>query len=349
MHTTLSMENHSTEATKGNILVVDDTLANVQLLSRMLTEQGYKVRKVLNGPMALMGVQTAPPDLILLDVNMPDMNGYEVCQLLKADQSTQGIPIIFISALNEVTEKVKAFSVGGVDYITKPFQLAEVLARIEHQLMLQELQRQLQKQNFLLQKKIQEHELALQELELAKAALQQANQELSRLAIIDDLTQVANRRHFYDYLSQVWQQSLQAHSSLSLLLCDVDHFKAYNDAYGHQKGDHCLRQVARAIQQTICRSTDLVARYGGEEFAVILFDTTAALAMNLASEMQNNLQTLQLAHPKSMVDAFVTLSIGVATTIPHPDHSPELLIAIADQALYSAKEQGRNRVITEIC
>lgn len=343
------MENHSTEATKGNILVVDDTLANVQLLSRMLTEQGYKVRKVLNGPMALMGVQTAPPDLILLDVNMPDMNGYEVCQLLKADHATQNIPIIFISALNEVTEKVKAFSVGGVDYITKPFQMAEVLARIEHQLMLQALQRQLQTQNVLLQQKIQEHELAVQELELAKAALQQANQELRRLTIIDDLTQVSNRRHFYDHLAQVWQRSLQTHTSLSLLLCDVDQFKAYNDAYGHQKGDDCLRQVARAIQQTIRRSSDLVARYGGEEFAVILFDTNAAAAVKLAGEMQNNLQTLQLPHPTSMVSPFVTLSIGVATTVPQPNQSADALIAIADQALYSAKERGRNRVVVEIC
>lgn len=343
------MENRSAETIKGNILVVDDALANVQLLSRMLTEQGYKVRKVLNGPMALMGVQTAPPDLILLDVNMPDMSGYEVCQSLKANQLTQDIPIIFISALNEVTEKVKAFAVGGVDYITKPFQLAEVLARIEHQLMLRELQRQLQKQNLLLQKKIQEHEQAVQDLKQAKTALQQANRELQRLAIVDDLTQVANRRHFYDHLSQVWQRSLQTRTSLSLLLCDVDHFKSYNDAYGHQKGDVCLRQVAKAIQGAIRRSADLVARYGGEEFAVILSETNADGAMVLAHEMQKNLQTLQLSHPKSTVSAFVTFSIGIAVTIPHAAHSAELLIAIADQALYAAKAQGRNRIILEIC
>lgn len=343
------MNKSSAETIKGNILVVDDTLANVQLLSRMLTEQGYKVRKVLNGPMALMGVQTAPPDLILLDVNMPEMNGYEVCQSLKANQATQDIPIIFISALNEVAEKVKAFSVGGVDYITKPFQLAEVLARIENQLMLRELQRQLQTQNLLLRKKIQEHEQTVQELEQAKIALQQANQELQRLAIIDDLTQVANRRHFYHYLSQVWQRSVQMQSHLSLLLCDVDHFKPYNDAYGHQMGDYCLRQVAKAIQTTVRRSSDLVARYGGEEFAIILFDTSAEKAGYLASEMQKNLQILQVSHPNSTVSNFVTLSIGIATITPHSEQTPEGLIAVADRALYSAKEQGRNRIVLEIC
>lgn len=343
------MKKSSAETIKGNILVVDDTLANVQLLSRMLTEHGYKVRKVLNGPMALMGVQTAPPDLILLDVNMPEMNGYEVCQSLKANQATQDIPIIFISALNEVAEKVKAFSVGGVDYITKPFQLAEVLARIENQLMLRELQRQLQKQNLLLQKKIQEHEQTVQELEQAKAALQQANQELQRLAIIDDLTQVANRRHFYHYLSQAWHRSIQMQTHLSLLLCDVDHFKPYNDAYGHQMGDYCLRQVAKAIQTTVRRSSDLVARYGGEEFAIILFDTDAEKATYLASEVQKNLHALQVSHPKSTVSAFVTLSIGVATITPQLEQTPEELIAVADRALYAAKEQGRNRIVLEIC
>lgn len=343
------MKNYSIETIKGNILVVDDTLANVQLLSRMLTEHGYKVRKVLNGPMALMGVQTAPPDLILLDVNMPEMSGYEVCQSLKSNHATQDIPIIFISALNEVAEKVKAFSVGGVDYITKPFQLDEVLARIEHQLMLRELQRQLQKQNLLLQKKIQEHEQAVWELEQAQTDLQQANQNLQRLAIIDDLTQVANRRHFYDYLARVWHRSLQMQTHLSLLLCDVDHFKPYNDAYGHQMGDYCLRQVAKAIQTTIRRSSDLVARYGGEEFVVILFDTNADKAIYLANQIQKNLHTLQISHPKSAVSAFVTLSIGVATTIPAAEQTADGLIAIADQALYSAKEQGRNRIVQQAC
>ncbi|GAB4378766.1 MAG: diguanylate cyclase [Elainellaceae cyanobacterium] len=342
------MEKRHAETTKGNILVVDDTLANVQLLSHMLTEHGYKVRKVLNGQMALMGVHTAPPDLILLDVNMPEMSGYEVCQQLKANATTQNIPIIFISALDEASDKVKAFAVGGVDYITKPFQSAEVLARVEHQLTLQELQQQLRTQNSLLQLKIQEHERTLEELEQAKTALQQVNEELKRLAIIDDLTQVANRRHFYTCFIKEWQRSLREQTNLSLLLCDVDHFKHYNDACGHQAGDRCLQQVAQAIQAVIHRPSDLVARYGGEEFAVILVNTTHEGAAHIANLMQASLRQSEILHPSSSVSQFVTLSIGAASTIPQSDHSSDALIAVADQALYAAKKQGRNCAVCQI-
>jgi diguanylate cyclase (GGDEF)-like protein len=339
------MEEIAADIAKADILVVDDTLANVQLLSRMLTEYGYKVRKVLNGKMALMGVQTAPPDLILLDVNMPEISGYEVCQQIKANEATQNIPVIFISALDEAADKVKAFSVGGADYITKPFQVAEVLARVEHQLMLRELQQQLREQNVLLQKKIYEHERTLYELEKAKTALQQANDELQRLAIMDDLTQVANRRHFYDYLSQEWKRALREQNFISLLLCDVDHFKRYNDASGHQAGDRCLQQVAQAIQSALHRPSDLVARYGGEEFTVILPATDAIGAKHIAQTMQTTLRQLQMLHPDSSVSAFVTLSIGVACIIPSAHESPDALVALADQALYAAKELGRNCIV----
>ncbi|NJR58757.1 MAG: PleD family two-component system response regulator [Cyanobacteria bacterium CRU_2_1] len=336
------MKNYQAEIAKGNILVVDDTLANVQLLSRMLSEHGYKVRKVLNGQMALMGVQTAPPDLILLDVSMPEMNGYEVCQRLKANEATQDIPVIFISALDQANDKVKAFSVGGADYITKPFQLAEVLARVEHQLTLRELQRQLREKNQRLQEQIQQHKRIVRELEHAKAALQKANQELQRLAIIDDLTQVANRRHFYTCLEREWHRSLRDQVPLSLLLCDVDHFKRYNDAFGHQAGDRCLQQVAKALHRVIQRPADLVARYGGEEFAVILPHTPSSGAIYIAEKIQTSLEDCQISHPESSVSKLVTLSIGVSSAIPQLTLSPDSLIAMADQALYGAKEQGRN-------
>ncbi|WP_416671720.1 GGDEF domain-containing response regulator [Egbenema bharatensis] len=333
------------EVVKANILVVDDTLANVQLLSHMLAEYGYKVRKVLSGPMALMGIQTAPPDLIILDVNMPEMNGYEVCQQIKANEATQNIPVIFISALDEVTDKIKAFAAGGVDYITKPFQVAEVLVRVEHQLMLRDLQQQLREQNVLLQRKIYEHERTLHELEQAKAALQEANFELQRLAIVDDLTQVANRRHFYHHLTQEWQRLMREQATLSLLLCDVDHFKLYNDAYGHQAGDRCLQQVAQAIQSAAQRPSDLVARYGGEEFAVILPATQIEGAIYIAQKMQANLRQKQMVHPHSSVGDFVTLSIGIAWTIPSATQSPDHLVAMADQSLYAAKKQGRDCIV----
>jgi two-component system sensor histidine kinase/response regulator len=158
------MGTRQSKAPKGNILIVDDTPENLRLLSNVLTERGYKVRSVINGAMALMGAKAAPPDLILLDINMPDMNGYEVCEALKADEQTREIPVIFISALDEVLDKVKGFAVGGRDYITKPFQLEEVLARIENQLTIRNLQQQLQEQNQRLQQEISDREKAEQAL-----------------------------------------------------------------------------------------------------------------------------------------------------------------------------------------
>jgi two-component system sensor histidine kinase/response regulator len=158
------MSTRQSRATKGNILIVDDTPENLRLLSNVLTERGYKVRSVINGAMALMGAKAAVPDLILLDINMPQMNGYEVCEALKADEQTCEIPVIFISALDEVLDKVKGFAVGGRDYITKPFQLEEVLARIENQLTIRNLQQQLQEQNRLLQQEIRDRQKAEQSL-----------------------------------------------------------------------------------------------------------------------------------------------------------------------------------------
>src|SRR5918997_1775651 len=148
------MNSNQAQGAKGNILIVDDTPDNLRLLSAMLSDQGYKVRSAINGQMALMGVKASPPDLILLDINMPDMNGYEVCSSLKATEATSQIPVIFISALGEVLDKVKAFRVGGVDYITKPFQLEEVLARIETHLTIRNLQKQLTKQNVCLRQEV---------------------------------------------------------------------------------------------------------------------------------------------------------------------------------------------------
>jgi diguanylate cyclase (GGDEF)-like protein len=333
------------ESFKGKILVVDDTFASLQLLDRGLTQEGYHVQGVINGTLALVHVYTSPPDLILLDINMPEMNGYQVCQQLKADQQTRDIPIIFISAIDEPSEKAKAFAVGGMDYITKPFKMPEVLTRIEHQLTLRQVQRRLQDQNTALQQEIQNREQALQALELTKIALETANQQLQRLAIIDDLTQIANRRRFYAYLDQEWQRSIELQAPLSLLLCDVDYFKRYNDACGHQAGDWCLQQVAQAIQQVIDRPASLVARYGGEEFVAILPNTTAEAAMDIAQKMQTSVEKLQLVHTQSQVSPFVTLSIGIASTVPQADTSLHHLIGGADRALYRAKAEGRNRVV----
>lgn len=335
------MKSKQAEAPLGNILIVDDMPNNLHLLSTMLTEHGYKVRSVANGQMALREAQSAPPDLILLDINMPQLNGYEVCSLLKAAKFTSDIPVIFISTLDEVWDKVRAFAVGGADYITKPFQLAEVIARVEYQLTIRRLQKHFTEQNAKLQREIQERHRV-------EAALLQANQELKRLANLDSLTMIPNRRRFNECLHLEWRRLLREQASLCLILCDVDYFKLYNDTYGHLTGDFCLQQIAGAISRILKRPADLVARYGGEEFVAILPNTNPEGAFFVAEAMRNAVESLKILHAQSPISEYVTLSLGVASLVPTAEFSPEVLLAMADRALYEAKEQGRNRTLIKV-
>lgn len=327
---------------KGNILIVDDTPDNLRVLSSILTKHGYYLRKALNGEMAITAAHALIPDLILLDINMPFMNGYEVCTALKQSEKTRKIPIIFISVLDNVLDKVKAFQVGGIDYITKPFQLEEVIARIETQLKIQRLQDQLQEKNRLLEER---NFLLLREIEnrkKAENALKKANLKLQKLACIDGLTKVSNRRKFDNYLKQQWDQLGRENHPLSLILCDIDYFKPYNDTYGHPAGDECLKQVAKAICQAAKRPADLVARYGGEEFAIILPHTTCNGALSVARNIQREIQQLNIKHSTSDVCDIITISLGICTMIPTREHSQDSLILSADKALYQAKQTGRN-------
>ena len=325
---------------QNSILIVDDTPENLTVLRQMLTGRGYRVQPALNGELALRMIQRIEtlPDLILLDIMMPGMDGYDVCRRLKIDDQTHEIPVIFISALHDPLDKVKAFQAGGVDYISKPFHVEEVLARVETHLALRMLQKRLQDQNFHLQQEIVERKRA--EVELA-----QANKELQRLAMVDGLTHIANRRCFDECLKKEWKRSAREQTPLSLILCDIDYFKRYNDTYGHQAGDECLRQVADALKTSAKRPADLVARYGGEEFIVILPHTNPKGAQNVAGSIQNALRERQLPHAASQVNEYVTLSLGASSLIPTSSDAPEKLIAEADAALYSAKEQGRNRIV----
>lgn len=335
---------------RGEILIVDDNLEEINLLSTLLIEAGYRVRKAVNGKIALMGIKANLPDVILLDILMPDMGGYEVCEHLKQERQTCSVPVIFLSALDEVIDKVKAFRVGGVDYVTKPFQIEEVLARVETHITLQRLQKRLSEQNERLQKsealareKSQQLELTLKQLQEAQIELGKVNEELQLLASLDGLTKVANRRRFDEYLSQEWKRLVREQQPLSLILCDIDYFKGYNDCYGHQGGDNCLEQVAKSINCTLKRPADLVARYGGEEFAIILPNTFAQGALAVAQLIREQIQQLKIPHAGSEVSQYITLSLGVSTMIPTLDSSTEILIRQADEALYQAKREGRDR------
>ena len=304
------------------VLIVDDNPTNLAVLSQVLKGIGYKTRVAMDGAGAVEQAKSDPPDLILLDVQMPVMDGFEACTHLKADPLTADIPIIFITAATTVESKVKGLSLGAVDYVTKPFQHEEVLARVKVHLELR-----------FLTNKVQEQAIALK----------QANLELHRLANLDGLTQVANRRRFDEYLAQEWLRLSREQHFLSLILCDIDYFKDYNDCYGHQAGDTCLRQVAQAIQSVLQRPADLVARYGGEEFAIILSNTHPTGALKVAEAIRSKVKTLQILHEKSKVESHITLSLGVSSDIPSHNISPDSLIALADQSLYIAKRSGRDQ------
>lgn len=483
-----------------SLLIVDDQPDNLRVLSSILSEQGYKVRKALSGAIALETAEIQPPDLILLDVNMPHMDGYAVCTAFKQMPKTKEIPVIFLSGLDSTSDKVKAFAVGGADYITKPFQAEEILTRIHHQLTIQRQKQQLQQEiqerkqaqtetqlllttiqavndasNFedalhavlcevreaiaweyaeawvpdidgtvfhlkqacydledgplqqfhvlsqtytttdkpgllgtiweshqpiwivdvsqtsnptflrvqaaaaanlktavglpivldnevlavlvFFKRSCSEYDAKLVSLINAVAlqlggfiqrkqteeALRQANRELQRLANIDGLTQIANRRCFDEVLDQEWKRLRREHAPLSLILFDVDFFKQYNDLYGHLAGDDCLKQVAQAISASIKRPADLVARYGGEEFVVLLPNTTIEGAISVAEQIQILVGTLQIPHATSQAACVVTVSMGITCMIPEFNDAADQLIASADRALYTAKANGRNQ------
>ncbi|PZU98923.1 MAG: diguanylate cyclase response regulator [Pseudanabaena sp.] len=316
---------------KGNILLIDDLPENLRLLTELLTNLGYTARCAISGSRALKSIRFKLPDIILLDIQMPEMDGYQVCQAFKDDPELCDIPIIFISALDETFDKLRAFQVGGVDYITKPFQIEEVVARLETHLTIQRQKKQLQ---YEIAKRVQ-----------TELILQEANRKLELMANLDSLTQIANRRRFDDYLTSEWQRHQRDQNSLALIMIDIDYFKRYNDRYGHQGGDDCLMRVAQAMSQVPKRSTDLVARYGGEEFVVILSNTDTQGALKVAQAIQEAIASLAIIHENSDVSDYVTLSMGFASLTPTLDLSPEVLISYADQSLYLAKANGRNQAI----
>ncbi len=323
---------------KGTILIVDDSPTNVGVLFDFLTNAGFKVLMAQDGETALLKANDDSPDVILLDIIMPGIDGFETCRRLKANQSTQDIPVIFMTALSQTSVVVKGFQLGAVDFITKPTQQEIVLARVISHLTIQKLRHSLQEQNMQLQQEIQQRHLA-------EAALQKANEELQSLATLDGLTQIANRRRFDECMSKAWSILVREQLPLSLLLCDVDFFKRYNDSKGHQAGDECLQQVAQAMKHCVKRPADLVARYGGEEFVVILPNTNEEGALKVAEDIRLAVKALALVHPQSPISQHITLSLGVSCTIPCQKSCPEELIAAADGALYQAKETGRDRSV----
>ena len=294
--------------------VVDDHEDNVELLRARLEARGYQVEAARDGLEALERVDARPPDLILLDVMMPKLDGIEVVRRIKGNPKLPFIPIIMQTALETTEDKVEGLDAGADDYITKPIDFAELEARVKSLLRIK----------------------ALQE-ELAKA-----NESLLRMSQIDGLTGVDNRRHIEERLTEMFDHSARLNEPLAVVMCDVDHFKSVNDTHGHQAGDAVLRQVADVLRDT-AREIDRVGRYGGEEFLVILPGANMQDAVTFAERVRQAIEAREFAYDGGTVRR--TLSAGVASW-PHSDvRHQEALVKAADDALYVAKESGRNRVV----
>lgn len=290
-----------------SLLIVDDERQNRLLLTELFQDE-YKIIQAKNGEQALERAHTRKPDLILLDVLMPEMDGMEVIRELKRSDTTRNIPVIFITALDSRSDEEKGLNLGAVDYIAKPFHPPIVRVRVRNHMQL-----------------VQQRDL------------------LEKLAALDGLTGIPNRRRFDDTYAVEWNRCQRSGKPLSLIVADVDLFKKYNDTLGHAAGDRVLQEVANLLRQAVRRPSDLVARYGGEEFVILLPETDAKDAQQLAERLLQQLHEKALPHPAGITD-YVTLSMGGATTTPLQTNVDTSFFKLADDALYEAKGSGRNRI-----
>lgn len=318
---------------QAQILVVDDGIDNLELLSTICKLQGYETIKSDCGKLAVELARSNIPDLILLDISMPGIDGYTVCQLLKKDPSTQDIPIVFISVFKEIENKTQAFKLGGNDYITKPFQIEDVIVRIKTQLKFRDLQKELKAQHIQLDREKQARQVA-------EVRLLELNQRLSELTTLDELTKIANRHYFDETLTKEWHRAQREKFSLGLILCDLDYFQLYNDAFGSEVGDLCLQQVAKTIAQIAEGSGGLAVRYDGDMFAVILSPTIEQNTLGIAENIRQQIIQLQIFHPNSPIGDRISLSIGATLVIPNLKQDCNRLLRTAERALEIAQAKG---------
>jgi diguanylate cyclase (GGDEF)-like protein len=336
------MAEHSLGEFKGNILIVDDKPDNLRILSSLLSGKGYKVRAVLNGASALRAAQSTPPDIILLDVLMPEMDGYQVCQRLKQDESTGDIPVIFLSALDESMDKVKAFEAGGLDYITKPFQGEEVLVRVETQLRLRLAQREIQTLNQSLEERVRERtgqlETTNQHLQQEILERSRAEQQLRHMVMHDSLTSLNNREHFMLYMQELLTQLQdQPDRQFALLFLDCDGFKVVNDSLGHLVGDQLLIAIARKLEQ--CLDPDqMLIRLGGDEFLILVSELSSP--QNATVIADRVLEAYVAPFYVEQQEIFINVSIGIVVG-NGVYQKPENVLRDADIAMYKAKALGK--------
>ena len=297
-----------TTSKKQTVLVVDDTTINLQILIELLSDE-FEVVFATSGREALAVASEVLPDLVLLDIQMPEMDGYAVMKAFKADPVLQEIPVIFITAMSQQEDEIYGLELGAVDYISKPFNPTITRLRVRNQMELKRL-RDVQ----------------------------------TTLALLDGLTGLPNRRAHDQCLNREWHRALRNRTKLSMIMIDIDYFKNYNDKHGHLEGDDCLIKVAATLAASAVRAGDFVARYGGEEFACILPETDDDGVFITAERMRHAIEQLEIRHGASATAPCVTVSLGCATIGPIQENGQELLPAMADRMLYKAKYAGRNRV-----
>jgi diguanylate cyclase (GGDEF)-like protein/PAS domain S-box-containing protein len=413
---------------KPAILIVDDAPDNLGVLRSMMLRQGYQTFVATTGERALEIALRVKPDLVLLDIVMPGMDGLEACRRLKAHPATARIPVIFMSARGETEDIVTGFDIGAADYIPKPLRMEEVCARVRAQLRLRSSSETQSAQADRLRMivdsmdqgllivegcgriqyanpacdrylgyapeqlvgrslaelldgvpggasidtddvnrhgtrevRIRHRDGRLHAMDLTMTPMhaadglfvallhdithhKQSEDALQRAAMLDPVTKIANRRQFDAFLEKEWQRAVRNAQPLSLVVLDVDHFKQYNDTFGHAAGDACLQKVAQALQEHAMRPTDLAARYGGEEFVLLFAETPAENAARLAEMIRAAVEALKMPNPRSTASRWLTVSVGVATIVPSQLDQIENLFVCADRAMYAAKAGGRNRV-----
>jgi len=294
---------------KNSILIVDDQASNINVLIHLLRDE-YTLHVAKEGSVAIDLASRHAPDLILLDILMSDMDGYEVLRQLRAIAATQNIPIIFITGLDSQEDEERGLSMNVADYISKPFSPTIVKLRVRNQIRMINYMR-----------------------------------EIERLGMTDALTGLSNRRSFNDALEKEWARAIREQQPLSLIMLDIDKFKNYNDTYGHQHGDVVLQTLANVLNTTIRRPADFIARWGGEEFVILLPMTDENGALQVAEKAREAMESSRIPHPDGFTTK-ATISAGVAGFVPDAGSVLDKFISEADKALYAAKEKGRNRVVS---
>lgn len=313
-----------------NILIVDDVEANLISLRAILKSPELVIHEADSGNAALKILMKEDIDMVLLDVQMPDINGFEVAELMRAHDKTKDIPIIFITAINKEDSYVfKGYELGAVDYLYKPINSDILRSKVNVFVKLQ------------VQAKI--IEARTEELKRKIVRLEEAEKELHKLTRTDQLTGISNRRGFDENLELEWRRAIRNESVITLLLIDIDYFKNFNDTYGHVEGDECLRKVAESISQSLHRPFDHVARYGGEEFAVLLPETDTEGGLRIAETIRKDVENLKIENKLEGLSEVVTISIGIASMKPTLDSKLDEFVEKADCAMYESKLSGRNK------